>query len=166
MTHNYTQCSTMLYLCLDWCYFQYFLRQDWMMKAFIFSIAYICWGLSQLIDSVTLSFVFLSFYPSGINLLSFVEKPLHSCLHQFEPHELWEHTLCPDRQKDDKLSKNHLSPHCRGKSALLTPSPLPVWVAAAVQEAVKDMTSLINLVCTSGMTRREKAGVTITWRVI
>lgn len=75
----------MLYLCLDCWYFQYFVRQCCMMKAFISNISNICWGLLQLIDLVTLSFVFLSFYPSGINLLLFVEKLLHSCFHQFDP---------------------------------------------------------------------------------
>lgn len=83
-----------------------------------------CWGLLQLIDSLTQwlwSFVFLSLNPSIINLLFFVEKPLHSCFHH-----VWSavtvRTYSMPRQA--KKSKNHLSPHCgacAGESALLTP---------------------------------------------
>lgn len=60
-----------------------------------------CW----VIASLTLSFVSLSHFSSAMNLSIFVEEPLHGCLHQFSPRLLWEHTVCADRQKDNKLSR-------------------------------------------------------------
>lgn len=91
-------------------------------KPLFFSVSYICLGLFQLIDLVTLNVVFLSLCPSGINLLFFVEKQLRGCFHRW----LWEHTVCPDRQKDNKpgwkkkQKKNPLTSPlwrlCRGKA--------------------------------------------------
>lgn len=58
---------------LDCWYFQSFSRHGCMMKAAEAS----CSSLTQWLWS----FVFLSLNPSIINLLFFVEKPLHSCFH-------------------------------------------------------------------------------------